>query len=362
MIKLGTAPLWVPGYFKSRATRWFGKQSAKRVWVSINDHYEPLGGGVSLQQAEERVARWTDRWPVIADSVPRDASGLRPKYSFFYPQEEYRPSLLEPLAEMTRYGVGDVEVHIHHDQESAEGFREKITTFKKQLRETHGLLHDVNGQVGFAFIHGNWALDNSLPGGSWCGLTGEILLLKELGCYADLTMPALPSPAQGGIVNSIYWCKGSADTPRSYDSGTPATVGGGVQGDLLMITGPLGVRYRDRLLPRLEMGEVAVYDPPTPYRIRRWLDLAPRIGDDIFIKLYAHGAREDNAGALLGDRSRTGSLEQMYRWLHQICCERGLEVHWSSAYEMYCAAMQLMQPPVTPTQGSVPAEDVSHAE
>jgi hypothetical protein len=292
--------------------------------------------------ARQRVERWQDAWPKIAEDAPRDADGKRPKYTFFYPQEEYRPELMEPLAEMTRAGIGDVEVHIHHDNETANGFRDKIGTYCRQLREEHGLLHDVNGRPGFAFIHGNWALDNSLPGGAWCGLTGEMKLLKELGCYADLTMPAIPSPAQGGSVNKIYWCTASPDKPRSFDQGIEATVGGGVRGDLLMITGPLGLRYRDRLMPRIETGEVAVYDLPTPYRITRWLDLAPRIGSDIFLKLYAHGAREDNASALLGTSGRAGGLELMYRWLHEAASERELEVRWASPFETYIAIERLI--------------------
>jgi hypothetical protein len=294
-----------------------------------------------METARQRVQRWQDAWPKIAEAAPRDSEGRQPKYSFFYPQEEYRSELLEPLAEMTRAGIGDVEVHIHHDKETADGFREKIRTFCRQLREDHGLLNDVDGRAAFGFIHGNWALDNSLPGGHWCGLTGEIKLLKELGCYADFTMPSIPSPTQGKIVNKIYWCTGSTDKPRSFDRGVEASVGGGVRGDLLMITGPLGLRYRDRLMPRIETGEVAVYDLPTPYRIKRWLDLAPRIGNDIFIKLYAHGAREDNADALLGTSAKAGGLALMYKWLHEAAEERQLEVHWASAFDMYSAVKRL---------------------
>ena len=37
--------------------------------------------------------------------------------------------MLAPLAEMTREGIGDVEVHIHHDNETPAGFIEKMSTF-----------------------------------------------------------------------------------------------------------------------------------------------------------------------------------------------------------------------------------------
>jgi hypothetical protein len=329
------AEIWLPGYVRDRARRLLGGERPMRVWVSITDHYEPLGGKVSLETARARVRRWQEAWPEIAEQSPRDGVGKRPCYSFFYPQEEYRAELIEPLAEMTRAGVGDVEVHIHHDRETPEMFREKIGTYCRRLREDHGLLHELNGRVAFGFIHGNWALDNSRPDGRWCGLEGEIELLRELGCYADFTMPSVPSPTQGSVVNQVYWCTGTPGGRKAFDRGVEATVGGGVQGDLLMITGPLGMRYSDRLVPRMEMGEIAANDPPTKYRVKRWLDLAPRVGGEIFLKLYTHGAREDNADALLGTGARAGGLQEMFEWLHEVAVTRQLELRWASAFEMY---------------------------
>jgi hypothetical protein len=335
------AEIWLPGYVRDRARHLLGRSRPARLWVAITDHYEPLGGNVSNETARQRVSRWEEAWPRIADAAPRDADGKKPCYSFFYPQEEYRAELLAPLAEMTRDGIGDVEVHIHHDKETAAGFVEKMSTFCRTLRESHGLLHDHDGRMVFGFIHGNWALDNSRPDGRWCGVTGEVELLRDLGCYADFTMPSVPSPTQGRVINQIYWCTGTPGRPKAFDRGIEATVGGGTQGDLLMITGPLGLRYSGRLVPRMEMGEIASNDPPTQYRVKRWLDLAPRIGEDIFLKLYTHGAREDNADALLGTTTRPSGLQQMFGWLREACQERKIELHWASAYEMFRAVEAL---------------------
>ena len=33
----------------------------------------------------------------------------------------------------------------------------------------------------------------SLPDGRWCGLNNELILLRDLGCYADFTLPSAPS-------------------------------------------------------------------------------------------------------------------------------------------------------------------------
>ena len=326
------AELWLWPYLRERRRR-RSLAAPKRVWLAVTDHYEPLGRGASVDTALGRVARWRDRWPRIATEAPRDANGQPPQYSFFYPQEEYRRDLLDGIAEMVRLGVGDVEVHLHHDHDSAEAFVEKITEYCKRLTGDHGLLRQQAGRTVFGFIHGNWALDNSRPDGRWCGVNGEIALLSQLGCYADFTMPSLPSPTQGRIVNQIYWCTPNPDqSPRSFDHGIRAETGQGRRGDLLMVTGPVGIRFGGRLIPRVETGEIAGYDMPTPQRVRLWFDVAPVVGEDLFIKLYAHGAVESNLDPLLND-----GLRNLYRWVAEEAERRGMQFHWATAWQMYSA-------------------------
>jgi hypothetical protein len=332
------AEIWLAAYMKDRLRNRMRPIEPKHAWVAITDHFEPMGMGASLETALGRVALWREKWPRIANDAPCDASGQLPQYSFFYPQEEYRRELLDGLAEMVRLDVGDVEVHLHHQDEQREAFIQKVTEFCRRLTDDHGLLRQHEGRTVFGFIHGNWALDNSLPDGKYCGLNGEIALLRDLGCYADFTMPSVPSPAQGQVVNQIYWCTNNpGPRPRSFDQGIEATVGGGRRGDLLMITGPLGLRFSERLMPRLETGELAGYDPPTQARVRRWFDLAPRVGEDLFLKLYTHGAQEQNSDALLN-----GGLGNLFHWLAEEAERRGIEIHWATAWQMYQAADALI--------------------
>ena len=327
------AEIWFGAYARDRLQKLTRPRRPRRAWVAVTDHYEPLGKSGSLDRALQKVSAWRDRWPRIADDAPRDAAGRRAQYSFFYPQEEYRGALLEVIAEIVRLGVADMEVHLHHNHEQPDSFVAKVSEFCRRLTDDHGLLRQQNGRTVFGFIHGNWALDNSHPGGWNCGLKGEIALLRDLGCYADFTMPSAPSATQGRVVNRIYWCTGNADgSPRSFDRGIEATVGGGRRGDLLMITGPLGLRFGERLLPRLENGELAGYDPPTPARVRRWFDLAPTIGNDLFLKLYSHGADDRNMLPLL-DRG----LADLYRLLADEAERRGIAIHWATAWQMYQA-------------------------
>ena len=333
------AEIWFAPYLKDRARKGMRATMPNRAWVAITDHYEPLGMGASIVTALSRVAQWRNKWARIADDAPRDITGKRPQYSFFYPQEEYRHDLLEGIAEIVRLGVADVEVHLHHDYEQRDSFIRKVSEYCRCLANDHGLLRQRNGRTVFGFIHGNWALDNSRPDGRWCGLSGEIALLRDLGCYADFTMPSLPSPTQGRVVNQIYWCTSNLDNrPRSFDFGIEATVGGGIRGDLLMITGPAGLRWHERRMPRLETGEIAGYDMPTPSRVRRWFDLAPTIGEDLFLKLYTHGAQERNLTPLLN-----GGLADLFGMLAEEAKRRNIEIHWATAWQMYQAADVLMR-------------------
>jgi len=239
---------------------------------------------------------------------------------------------------MVRDEIADVEVHIHHDGEGRENFIDRINGFCRHLRDEHGLLRELNGKPAFGFIHGNWALDNSRPDGRWCGLNDEILILRDLGCYADFTMPSGDSPTQARMINTIYWASDDPSRPKSYDSGVPVTVGGEMKGDLLMIPGPIGIRWRDRLLPRLETGELSGGNVATPYRVKRWVDLAPRIGGDIFIKLFAHGAQERNSSVLLG-----GELKSALDLLVAEANYRRCAVYFLSAWQMYLAIEAIRQ-------------------
>ena len=261
-----------------------------------------------------------------------------PNTAFSIPKKSIDTNCWMDLSEITRYGIGEVEIHIHHDHDTAEAFVSKMTQFSHRLFYGHGLLRQRDGLIRFGFIHGNWALDNSRPDGRWCGLRGEIGLLRDLGCYADFTMPSLPSPTQGRVLNKIYWCTSDAHRSKCFDHGTEVGVDCGVQGDLMMITGPIGLRYRQRVIPRIETGEIAAYDPPTRYRVRRWFDLAPQVGDDLFLKLYTHGAQERNCGMLLD-----GGLGNLLRWCQEEAADRKIELRWASAWEMFLAIEALAQ-------------------
>jgi hypothetical protein len=198
----------------------------------------------------------------------------------------------------------------------------------------HGLLHSWNGAPAFGFIHGNWALDNSRPDGRWCGLNNELSILKKLGCYADFTLPSAPSMTQVRTINKIYWATDDPSKPKSHDIGVSLCPGGGRDGDLLLIPGPLGLRWANgrSWKLRLETGELAGYDMPVRGRAPLWFKLAPRIGNDIFVKLFGHGMQEFNSGPLLG-----GGFDVLFTELRRECEARDWSLFYVSAWEMFQA-------------------------
>jgi len=255
----------------------------------------------------DRVARWANKYPRAVAGLA-DCRGRPPQHTFFYPQEEYEPEHLEGVARLCRRGLADVEVHLHHDHDTADGLREKLERFTRTLHDEHGLLRkDADGRIRYGFIHGNWALDNSRPDGQWCGVNNELSVLIETGCYADFTMPSAPAACQTSTINSIYYATDDPQRPKSHDRGTPARVGANPSEDtLLLIQGPLALDWGDRkwgVLPRIENGDLTARRPPTLQRLMLWMQAGVKVcGRDnwTFVKLHTHGAEESNMEMLLG--------------------------------------------------------------
>jgi hypothetical protein len=335
---------WLPGYAATRLLDIADgeRSSVKRVWVTFADHFEPWWHGVDERTALNRVRRWTERWPRIAQGH-RDSAGQPPCYTFFYPEEQYHPSALDALSGLARMGIADVEVHLHHDADTETAFVDRVGTFIERLHTRHGLLRRDDRGLRFGFVHGNWALDNSLPGGRFCGLNNEITLLGQLGCYADFTLPSAPSAAQTRMVNRIYWAMDDPARPRSHDAGIPVTANSAVAGDLLMIPGPLVLNLREwrrRLVPRIDVGELAGHCRPTRHRVALWKRVAPRIGQDVFIKLFAHGAPEKNALPLLAGG---GLLDRTLRYVAEDCHRSGAQLFFVSAWHLWLAIDAIRQ-------------------
>ncbi len=281
------------------------------ILFAIADHFEPMHGKADMATQERRVAEWLQKYSEAFKEF-RDADGRPPRHTFFYPAEAYSAGHIRQLETLVREGYGEVEVHLHHDNDTAENLRQELQRFVNTLHSEHGMLgRDAQGRLRFGFVHGNWALDNSLPDGRWCGVNNELSVLRECGCYGDFTLPSAPSPAQTRRINSIYYATDDPHSPRSHNDGTPVQVGGQPCGDLLIVQGPLTIRWPGRrlsgLLPAVETGNLSTGLPPTPQRADTWIRTGICVRQRpewIFVKLYTHGCSDHCRPTLLGEPMR----------------------------------------------------------
>src|SRR5262245_39868364 len=194
---------------------------------------------------------------------------------------------------MTRAGYGEVELHYHHFYDTADSLRyslqDAIDNFQK-----YGFPKTVDGKTAFAFIHGNWGLDNS--NGEWlCGVNREIELLHDLGSFADFTFPSLYEDSQPRAVNAIYVTRDD-DKPKSYDRRLPLSALADGTGQLMMFEGPL--IFSPTSNPRqmflyLDDGDIHASGHASPSRVDAWVRAnvhVPERPDWVFVKLFAHGA------------------------------------------------------------------------
>jgi hypothetical protein len=320
----------------------------RHVFFSVVDHFEPFWHNDDVARARERVQRWVEHYPGIAERH-RDRGGNPPRHAFFYPQEEYPrdPACMEMLAGLARAGFGDVEVHLHHDADTAAALRETLTGFVHTLRERHGLLHDAPDGRGpaYAFIHGNWVLGNSHPRGRDCGVDDELVVLRETGCYADFTLPSAPHPSQPPVANRIYYPAGDPHRPRAHFQADEARYGVAARPGPLIVNGPLALNWHRRrrgLFPAIENGDLTGINPPSPDRTSLWVDSAvalPGFPRWIFVKVHTHGGQERNARRLLGPEL---GLDALFADLRTRFDDGERYVlHFSTPWEIYRAVCAL---------------------
>jgi len=307
--------------------------TTRHLLFAFVDHFEPGTKGVSLDQARERFAAWTDLYPSLAREFV-DSDGRHPQHGFFFPPHYFRDEYMHGLAEFDWQELGETELHLHHEDDTSETLRALLEETLERYAD-YGVFQCQGDPVrrAYGFIHGNWALDNSRP--EYCGVNDELEILAETGCYGDFTFPSLHL-AQPRMVNALYRSVDDPHAPKSYDTGRPMRAGERPGADeFAMFTGPIGLRRRSRFpFFAVEDADVTGEGPGTPARVRRWVDAGIHVEgrpEWIFVKVHTHGAPERHRDALLGDGAAA-----MYRTL---CEEFGdgdaWKLHFVNAREMY---------------------------
>jgi hypothetical protein len=334
---------WLGGYARATLHRLTRARvvGPRHLLLGVCDHYEPLWGHASDARGAERVERWLVGYPDFARTL-RDADGYPPRHTFFFPGEQYRPAYLDGLAQLTRAGFGEVELHLHHDGDDAAKLSRDLKRYLEAYAQHGHLSRDEHGRLRYAFIHGNWCLANSRRDGRYCGVDSELRVLFETGCYADFTFPSAPDETQPNIVNQIYWPAGDPERARAHESGVRARVGHTMHDRILMIQGPLALAPRaGGLGVRIECAALSARDPASASRLDTWIAQGIHVEgrpDWVFIKLHTHGAPEAQAESLLGGPGRA---------LHELLASdyndgQRFVLHYVTAREMFNIAQACM--------------------
>jgi len=323
--------VFLPGYVTWAFTPAPVVRGPVHVMVLVTDHFEP---NRQLPVATE----WMNRYVAMA-SRHRDADGRPPQHTWFYPAEKYEPAIMQLLHDTSRAGFGEVEFHYHHDYDTAQTLRPKLVQALSQFA-TFGFNRTVDGQTRFAFLHGNFGLDNS-NGPFYCGVSTELSMLRELGAFADFTFPSLYMDSQPRIVNQIYAARDD-DRPKSYDTALPLSTLRRGEADLMIFEGPL--IYNPTLNPRrlfleLDDGDIHPAMQASPRRADAWVRAnvhVPQRPDWVFIKLFAHGAESPADMEAVTGSGFEGTLDYLEGHYND---GREYVLHYVTAREAYNIAM-----------------------
>ncbi|MFH1198792.1 MAG: hypothetical protein V1650_01320 [Candidatus Omnitrophota bacterium] len=322
------------------------KSFPKHVIFCFVDHFEPGNPyrdrpskkALSLEEEIVRMDTWAKCFPEIAFKH-KDSDGCFPKHGWFLPPHYDKADHLKRLVDLCKMGLGEVEMHLHH--ELMPPFPDTYETLKKKIEfciesfSRYGVFVLADGRRRYGFIHGNWALDNSLEA-KLCGANYEIKILAETGCFADFSFPSL-NKSQPATVNKFYYVKDDTNKPKSYNYGKEVVVGGKPWGDLMLVQGGIGLRWRGRsnkLIPSIDVGCLDGLNTPSLERMDYWVDNAITVKgrpDWLFVKVFCHGTIELNLDNMFGKFA-----EQMYSYLETKYNDgKKYALHYVSAREMY---------------------------
>lgn len=287
----------------------FDGDHAIDIIVLMVDHFEPMRkNGPEL--AVESVRSWCESYRGIAERY-RDADGRPPQHTWFYRMEYPNIGCLQVLSQQAYMGFGEVEFHLHHGNDTHESFSARLKD-GLDLGSHAGAMWTAEPEPRhrFAYIAGNWSLDNGARNRRFSGCNTELIALREAGCYADFTFPALGSRAQPQKTNAIYYATDD-HKPKSYNRGIDLQVGTSPTGDLIIFQGPLTIDWDQGTF---EDAAIEDYAPPSSARLARLLHGNIHVQgrpEWIFVKLHTHGLQSRNSflGPGLGEMFEAMSRE-----------------------------------------------------
>ncbi|MGI9327971.1 MAG: hypothetical protein ACR2PZ_22315 [Pseudomonadales bacterium] len=333
---------WLASYLKQQKLRCRSAQP-KHVLFLVTDHFEPPKQ-FGIDKSVDVVRHWCQQYKA-ACAGQTDSFGTCPRYSWFYRYDNPIDKNLQLLSEMVYAGYGEVEFHLHHGNDTSESFRTTINSGLSWFNRYGAMLGATpHPQPQFAYIAGNWALDNARFDASFSGVNDEIGILGEAGCYADFTFPALGERSQPTRVNQTLWVKDDGNAAAFQRSSCLLDGAAANEADLAMIQGPLYVDWKQG---DIEYGALEAYSGYHTDRIQRWLSAgvcADQHGEVQIIKLHTHGVQSEKALFENG-------LSQLFADLKSNVEAAGGKLHYVTARECFNIVQGLRDQP-----GRNPAE------
>ena len=334
---------WILSDVKRSIIRFFQPKpkGAVHIMFCFVDHFEPGNRHATPELQKSRVDAWVNRYPDLA-SKHQDSDGVRPQHTFFFPPHYDTHDHLEKIVNLCSEGFGEVEMHLHHDKHGPWP-DDEISLEKKILGcieaySRYGVFCLPDGRKTYGFIHGDWALANSLKGGTHCGVNNELSILKATGCYADFTFP-ISNEAQPKLANTIFYSQTDLFCAKPYNI-QPKPVQSGEKppnNSLMLIQGIIGIRWKSRthiFKPSIEQSNMDINDHPFAKRIDYWVNKGIHVKGKpewVFIKIHTHGSREEDRDVLLGK-----GCDDMFSYLETHYNDgKKYALHYVSSREMF---------------------------
>ncbi len=312
---------WFPTYVQQAFNSTTSSHEIKHLMFVVADHYEP---GFESDIAIKANEAWLDDYRK-AVAGKSDSYGNRFVYNWFYPFDQRNDAVLERLQVEVQLGGGELEFHWHKPCLTAQEYSLELSEAVSWFQSVGAFQAHDKSDPRFAFIAGNWDLDNGR--GTGCGVDDEIGQLVNAGGYMDMTYSTLGSPAQPrNMINQLYYVEDTYEA-KSYEQGTRVRVGGETPQDpFLMFQGPLSFHWD----LSFEYGALESYALPSLKRIQRWIESHIHVQGKpewSFVKLYSHGIQSPDIAQL--------HLGPMLDQLKTEVEGRGIKLHYVSAREAY---------------------------
>jgi hypothetical protein len=316
---------WLRDYFAKQRRNNQSFDGDTHVMLLLCDHFEP--SRPRGDKGVKEVADWCREYAEACKDYSDD-DGRYPQHSWFMAYDYPNFDTLQLLSSSVYEGYGEVEFHLHHGWDLPDDFSRTLDEGTRWFQTAGAMLTaEEHPKRAFAYIAGNWALDNGRRKDCYSGCNREVDLLSQYNCYSDFTFPAVSVSSQPATVNNIYYATDDG-AAKSYNHGVELQVGKPESGDLMIFQGPI---YIDWKAARIETAAFETFMPFDERRTEYWLRAnvhIPGRPEWKFIKLHTHGMQSMEI-------FKRGKLVEFFAGIKRAYQKPGYVLHYVSAREAY---------------------------